>query len=45
MEGKKIPDKEKLYRLLAELLAEQMGATLVSLEPAEEVKEEKTNCS
>lgn len=32
--------REKVYRLLAELLADQIGATLVSLEFVDEVKEE-----
>ena len=32
--------REKVYRLIAELLADQMGGTLVSLEFVDEVKEE-----
>lgn len=36
-----MPEKEKVYRLLAELLADQMGGTLVSLEFIDEVKEEE----
>lgn len=36
-----LPEKEKVYRLLAELLADQMGGTLVSLEFIDEVKEEE----
>lgn len=36
--------RNKVYRLLAELLADQMGGTLVSLKFADEVKEEETNC-
>lgn len=41
-----MPDKEKnnlrekVYRLLAELLADQMGGTLVSLEFVDEVNDE-----
>ena len=36
--------RDKVYRLLAELLADQMGGTLVSLEFVDEPKEEKANC-
>ena len=39
-----MPEKEKVYRLLAELLADQMGGTLVSLEFVDEHNEEDANC-
>ena len=35
--------RDKLYRLLAELLADQMGGTLVSLEFVAEEKQEDAN--
>ena len=36
--------RDKVYRLLAELLADQMGGTLVSLEFVDEPKDKETNC-
>ena len=36
--------RDKVYRLLAELLADQMGGTLVSLEFVEEEDKEQVDC-
>jgi hypothetical protein len=36
--------RDKVYRLLAELLADQMGGTLVSLEFVDEPKEKEAGC-